>query len=113
MTSATQDPPKDDKDKGGITAGSLRQMIREEISNIVPSVLGQGKKSTSDDGDSSGDVKTQVSVALHQLQLREKREQRDKEVDAMLEKYNKPPEEKPPVEHRWIEGFMGWHSKDD
>lgn len=103
------DPPKETpppKDDGKVTAGSLRDMIRQEIANLMPG------KSTEDGGksteDSKTDIKTQVTLALQSLKAKESREQRDKEVDAMLEKYKKPPEETAPVERRWVEKFMRW-----
>lgn len=102
------EPTKTPEEK--VTAGSLRDFIRQEIANLMP-----GKKedapSTEDGGKT--DIRAQVQAALQALKAKESREQRDKEVDAMLEKYNKPPEETAPVERRWIEKFMRWDSGEE
>lgn len=112
MTSATGDNKEKETPSGGLTAGGLRSMIREEIVKLLPG------KSTKDDGPSTEDgsgtsIKAQVEAALKHLQDKEKREDRDKAVDDMLEKYNQKPEETPPVERRRVEKWMGWGSNDD
>lgn len=117
MTQATPPPAKDEKstkDEGkGITAGTLRQMIREEVGNIAGSLMpgGGSTKDTPAPGSqaaATSDIKSQVAEALAQLKSKEDRQARDAEVDAMLAEYKKPKEEVIPVERRRVERIMGW-----
>jgi hypothetical protein len=94
-----------------LTAGTLRQWIKEEIGNLVP-----GGKSTQDNQQGQQqtqqgqqqDIRSQVVEALNQLKTREERQQRDARIDKMLTEYEKPAEEKAPVERRKVEKFMRW-----
>lgn len=108
---------KKTEDTGGkVTAGTLRELIRQEIA-AVADVLTPGKSTKDADEDkSTGDsvsIKAQVQAALAQLEKNKKREERDAEVDEMLKKYKEPPREKAPVERRRVEKWMRWHDPED
>lgn len=113
-----QQGTKDDTskdDKGTVeptTAGTIRGFITEEIKRLLPTVGKSDAPSTKDAGKDestagSPSVQQQVQAALQALQRKEERELRDKEVDDFLAEARKE-KEKPPVERRRIEKFMGW-----
>jgi hypothetical protein len=112
--------PDKDKDKGtgtgapstedtapktGLTAGTLRQWIKEEIANLAP---GKSTKDTPQGTEGGGNIRQQVVEALGQLKTKEERDKRDAEVDKMLEEWKKPAEEVTPRERRKVEKLMRW-----
>lgn len=112
MAEENSKDPKDPKDDGKITAGTLRSMIREEVAGIAKNLIPGGSKDDGgDDNKDTGnpaDIRGQVEKALTSLREREARQERDKKVDELLEKSAAPKEEKPPVERSRLHRFMGW-----
>lgn len=105
----TQNQPPQEKQPQKLDAGTLRQMIREEIASVADKLI--PGKSTKDSGEQQGqqpDVKGQVAQALAELRSKEVRQKRDERIDKMLEAHEKPPVETPPVERRRVEKIMGW-----
>lgn len=108
----TQGQPStgDGGDGGKLSAGTLRGWIKEEIKALIP---GQSTKDTAPASGGTGqqppaDIKGEVATALEQLRQKEDRKNRDARVDKMLEEYEKPKDETPPVERRKVEKFMRW-----
>ena len=112
MSQPPNQPPPSNEDSGrsGLTAGTLRTMIREEIKNVADTLFkgpGQQQQQSTQDSGQPTDIKGEVARALASLAKRNKDEERDKKLDKLLEDSATPPQ-KPPVERSKAHRFMGW-----
>lgn len=96
------------KEPESITAGTIRKMISDEVGALVSKLKpGEKTEKVEDEGEPT-DIRGQVAAALEGLKRREERQQRDKELDALLAKDKEPPKEKAPIERRRVHKIMGW-----
>lgn len=109
MSQPKETPSTEDNAK--LTAGTLREWIKQEIAGLIPSsTSGAGSKSAVDSATPGAptDIRAEVKAALGELKSKEDRQAKDARVDKMLEEYEKPVEETPPAERRRVEKFMKW-----
>lgn len=100
-----------------LTAGKLREMIRDEITSIAGTLFkGPGQSPSTGDSpkptqaQTETDVRLEVGRALSLLRSKEARDERDRKVDELLAERAaaKPTPETPPVERRRVEKWMRW-----
>jgi len=104
------EPPKDESKT---TAGQLRALIREEIASVADKIFpgGGAPKNNPPEGDnkSGGSIATQVADALAKLKQQEASVERDKKIDALIEKGTvEMPKESAPREVSRVHKFMKW-----
>lgn len=102
----TDDSKTDDK----LTAGGLRDMIKEMVTDAVAALTPKKDTDTasSKPSDAPTDVAGQVQAELARLKRREERDARDKKIDDQLAELQGKTADKPPMERRKVHGFMGW-----
>lgn len=109
--------PSDDKGSGGLTAGDIRKMIGDMVSDAVKTLGGKGNESDSKE-DSKEDktfrsstgvdsIARQVDREVERIRAKEARDAKDKEIDEKLGKLSSIVEA-PPVERRRVHKLMGW-----
>lgn len=102
----TQEPPKEEpKDEG------LSDSVKTFIVETIKSITG-GEKTAGDKKEQGPDIEGLVTREIIKMKQREKRDQRDKEIDQFLAKQKATPPEKQPVDRRRVHGFMRWGEND-
>lgn len=92
----TTPPATDDK----VTAGTLRKWIEDAVASRTTAKEGGS--------DTPSTVADQVQAALEKLKLKEKTDERDAKIDALLAGKVEQPKEKAPMERSFVHKLMGW-----
>jgi hypothetical protein len=107
---------EDKSSEGGkLTAGDLRKMVSELVSEAVKGITTttdkaheQAEEHTQEKLDRPSSVSAAVQREIARIQAKEKQDERDKTIDEGLAKLSEVTAEKPPIERRRVHKVMGW-----